>query len=324
MAKQKLNSAGYPLAEINRSFAVNAQLHDHELTSSKSAGVVACSVQRVGAGNVSLAIDAVTVEEPLEIRLIYNDATDSGCYGKEQERVYLVTMRTPGDDVNLVTGLLLAEGIITQVSDIVGINEQLDLNEINQNEIHVRLSPEVILDWTQINRDTTAFSSCGVCGKASIQSLELRNISDLDQNKAWLHEHIIHAFSEQLHQHQSLFKQTGGVHGCALFDASGTLLLSSEDVGRHNALDKLMGQLACSPTLNTHNKIVFLSGRISFELVQKVLVAGVSVLAAVGAPSNLAVSMAKRFNLTLIGFCRDGGFNIYHGAFRLNLANTHN
>lgn len=294
-------------------------------------GVAMCSLQQINGVNINLAIDAVIIEEPLEIRLIYSNAE-----GKEQERVYLVTMRTPGDDRNLVTGLLLAEGIINSADDIVGINEQFDLdgidqnethhndiyqNKTNQNEIYVRLAPSVVVDWALISRDTTSFSSCGVCGKSSIKSLELRNIADLDTSEGWLSGHVIPNFSEQLRQYQSMFNQTGGVHGCALFDEKGQLLLSCEDVGRHNALDKLMGKLARSTELDSQHKIVFLSGRISFELVQKVLVSGISILVAVGAPSNLAINMAKRFNLTLIGFSRDGGFNIYHGAFRLNLLN---
>ncbi|QFI36963.1 formate dehydrogenase accessory sulfurtransferase FdhD [Moritella marina ATCC 15381] len=290
-------------------------------TTATTVGVVACALKQVNGVNISLCIDSVIIEEPLQISLIYNDTL-----GKEQERVYLVTMRTPGDDVNLVTGLLLAEGIIKRADDIVGINEQFDLDDIDQNktnhnEIHVQLSPGVVVDWALINRDTTSFSSCGVCGKSSIKSLELRNIIDLDTSAGWLSDHIIPHFSEQLRQYQSMFNQTGGVHGCALFDAQGQLLLSSEDVGRHNALDKLLGKLARSPEFDALHKITFLSGRISFELIQKVLVSGISILVAVGAPSSLAINMAKRFNLTLIGFSRDGGFNIYHGAFRLNLLN---
>lgn len=331
MAEHKVNPEDYSLVARDSAFTItyhrdhHRNIHSnnkqqHQL-SPHTAGVAKCSLQQINGIAVNLVIDSVIIEEPLEIRLIYSDNM-----GKEQERVYLVTMRTPGDDVNLVTGLLLAEGIINSASDIVGINESFDLddsyhNEINQNEIHVLLSPDVIVDWALINRDTTSFSSCGVCGKSSIKSLELRNILDLDPTEAWLSGYIIPHFSEQLRQYQSMFNQTGGVHGCALFDAQGELLLSCEDVGRHNALDKLMGTLARSPELDKQNKIVFLSGRISFELVQKVLVAGISVLIAVGAPSNLAINMAKRFNLTLIGFSRDGGFNVYHGAFRLNLLN---
>ena len=318
MAEQKINpQADYFVtrdAYRHRDSQQTYQVTPHERP--YNSAIKTCSLKHINGVNVSLAIDTVIVEEPLEIRLIYNDSE-----GKEQERVYLVTMRTPGDDVNLVTGLLLAEGIIKRASDIIGINAQLDLSDTYQNEIHVQLSPDVVIDWVLINRDTTSISSCGVCGKSSIKSLELRGIPDLESNSAWLSGHIIPHFSAQLRQYQSMFNQTGGVHGCALFDAQGKLLLSCEDVGRHNALDKLMGTLASTPELDKQNKIVFLSGRISFELVQKVLVSGISVLVAVGAPSSLAISMAKRFNLTLIGFSRDGGFNVYHGAFRLNLLN---
>lgn len=289
----------------------NSQLNQ---SNTPNLGVVACSRQQIIGTQVNLSIDSVIVEEPLQIRLIYNDKL-----GKEQDRIFLVTMRTPGDDLNLVTGLLLAEGVIKNASDIVAINDYLDADEVSANEIHVHLSAHVIIDWTLISRNTTSFSSCGVCGKSSMQSLELRDIAPLSNLQAWLPAHIIPSFGDKLRQSQVMFSQTGGVHGCALFDANGSLLLSSEDVGRHNALDKLMGKLARSQTLDQQQKIVFLSGRISFELVQKILVAGVSVLIAVGSPSNLAINMAKRFNLTLIGFSREGGFNIYHGAFRLNM-----
>ncbi|SGZ01609.1 Putative uncharacterized protein [Moritella viscosa] len=328
MAEQKINPEDYSLVDresaFNATYQRNGRRNNHtnsqqmHQSSLLTIGVSACSMRQINGTEVSLSIDSVIIEEPLEVHLIYSD-----CAGKQKERVYLVTMRTPGDDLNLVTGLLLAEGIINNANDIVGINEHFDSDEVNQNEIHLRLSSDVAVDWALINRDTTSFSSCGVCGKSSIQSLELRDIPDLDSTEGWLPGLIIPHFSDSLRQYQSMFNQTGGVHGCALFDAKGTLLLSCEDVGRHNALDKLMGGLARRPELDPQKKIVFLSGRISFELVQKVLVSGISVLIAVGAPSNLAINMAKRFNLTLIGFSRNGGFNVYHGAFRLNLLNDY-
>jgi len=314
MPGQKVNQEHYWSDHKDSAVNFNRNNQPPDQSNIPASGVVTCSRQQIKGTQVSLSMDSVIVEEPLQISLIYSDRL-----GKEQERIYLVTMRTPGDDLHLVTGLLLAEGIIKSAGDIIGINDQLDADEIFQNKIVVRLSADVLVDWALINRDTTSFSSCGVCGKSSIQSLELRDIPYLDTAEHWLPGHLIPHFSEQLGQHQSMFMQTGGVHGCALFDAKGALLLSCEDVGRHNALDKLIGKLARSPELGKQQKIVFLSGRISFELVQKVLVSGISVLVAVGAPSNLAINMAKRFNLTLIGFSRNGGFNVYHGAFRLNL-----
>ncbi|ABM03868.1 formate dehydrogenase, subunit FdhD [Psychromonas ingrahamii 37] len=316
MAEQKVNQEDDWLGHKDSAFKVNFDQNSQQLyqSSLNTPSVVTCSRQKINGTQVSLSIDSVIVEEPLQISLIYSDRL-----GHEQERIYLVTMRTPGDDLNLVTGLLLAEGIIKKARDITGINDQLDTDEIFRNKINVHLSANVVVDWALINRDTTSFSSCGVCGKSSIQSLELRDIPALDTAEHWLSGHIIPYFGDQLRQSQAMFMQTGGVHGCGLFDAKGALLLSCEDVGRHNALDKLIGKLARSATLDQQKKIVFLSGRISFELVQKVLVAGISVLVAVGAPSNLAINIAKRFNLTLIGFSRNGGFNIYHGAFRLNL-----
>lgn len=319
MNKQQVAEQGDPLVQFEQHVKISSSQNGITKESIKlsSAGIATCSRQQIKGTKARLAIDSVIVEEPLQIRLLYRDQS-----AQYQDRIYLVTMRTPGDDLNLVTGLLLAEGVIKDADDIIAINDQLDEDEISANEINVHLSPQINIDWEFIKRDSTSFSSCGVCGKSSMQSLELRNINALDTTKSWLASRFISHFSEQLAQVQPLFSQTGGSHGCALFDEKGRLLLSSEDVGRHNALDKLLGQLARSPKLDTYQKIVFLSGRISFELIQKVLVAGISIVVAVGAPSNLAINMAKRFNLTLIGFSRAGVFNIYHGAFRLDLNDT--
>ena len=316
MARRKSDQEDYGLSYLGSAFNVEQQRQSQRQhqASSYTPGVATCSRRQIHGTHVTLSIDSVIVEEPLQIRLLYVDEL-----GQEQDRVYLVTMRTPGDDYNLVTGLLLAEGVIKVASDISGFNEQLDHDEISSNEIHVSLAPGVIVDWSLISRDTTSFSSCGVCGKSSIKSLELRGIPSLDTREHWLPGHIIPSLTEKLRQSQSMFAATGGVHGCGLFDAKGELLLSCEDVGRHNALDKLTGQMARVPEQYQRGRVILLSGRISFELVQKVLVAGISVLVAAGAPSNLAINMAKRFNLTLIGFTHGGGFNIYHGAFRLNL-----
>ena len=309
MAEQEVN-------QRDSFFKINPQRNTSLLyqSNSQESGVVSIFRQQFNGSQIKLCRDSVIVEEPLQIRLIHQDAM-----GQEQDRIFLVTMRTPGDDLNLVTGLLLAEGIINNASDIVAINAYLDANEIHGNEIHVHLAADIVVDWAFISRDSTSFSSCGVCGKSSMKSLELRDIAPLDETEHWLPAFIIPHLGDKLYKSQPMFTQTGGVHGCALFDSSGVLLLSCEDVGRHNALDKLMGKLARSNTLQPQQNIVFLSGRISFELVQKILVAGITVLVAVGAPSNLAINMAKRFNLTLIGFSRNGRFNIYHGAFRLNL-----
>ncbi|PSW21705.1 formate dehydrogenase accessory sulfurtransferase FdhD [Photobacterium sanctipauli] len=283
----------------------------------EASSVMACSRQQIIGCDVSLSIDSVVVEEPLQIILNYLDLD-----GIPKEREYLVTMRTPGDDRNLVTGLLLAEGVIQYASDIVGMNDHLDLDELAPNEITVRLSPRLRVDWSKISRETSSFSSCGVCGKSSMKSLELRDIPSLDTQSHWLTDQTVLALSNNLRQQQALFETTGGVHGGGLFDEDGQLLAISEDIGRHNALDKLLGARARDNSLTELGKVVMLTSRISFELVQKVLVAGVPVLVAAGAPSNLALNMAKRFNLTLIGFNQQGRFNVYHGAFRLRLHKT--
>ncbi|MGF1701466.1 formate dehydrogenase accessory sulfurtransferase FdhD [Photobacterium makurazakiensis] len=284
------------------------QIYEH------ASSVMACSRQQVQGCDVTLSIDSVIIEEPLQISLIYTDLD-----GIPRERVYLVTMRTPGDDQHLVIGLLLSEGIIQHATDVVGMNDQLDDDEIRPNEITVRLDARIRIDWSSISRETTSFSSCGVCGKSSMQSLELRNIPSLDEQSHWLSGQAITSLSKALRSQQHLFSITGGVHGCGLFNQNGELLESSEDIGRHNALDKLLGARSRRAELWQNGKVIMLSSRISFELVQKVLVAGVPVLVAVGAPSSLALNLAKRFNLTLIGFSQHGRFNVYHGAFRLRL-----
>lgn len=280
----------------------------------EAAGSVTCYRQKVTGYQRQPSIDHVIVEEPLQIRLLYLDAQ-----GTEQERILLVTMRTPGEDKQLVTGLLLSEGIIGHAGDILGFNLHLDADERRPNEIDVSLAVHVRPDWSRINRDTAAYSSCGVCGKSSMQSLELRGIPRLDSQEQWLPGSVITSLLDTLQEAQSLFARTGSAHGCGLFDASGNLLLSSEDVGRHNALDKLIGKAALAGITQMSQKVLVVSSRLSFELVQKTLVAGIPVVVAAGAPSNLAINMARRFNLTLIGFAHSGGFNIYHGGFRLTL-----
>ncbi len=248
--------------------------------------------------------DSVIKEEPLTVSIANNET---------RHRTLTVTMRTPGDDVSLVTGFLFAEGIIQSFKDI----EVIDDSENNQ--INLQLANNTFnLDHLDIKHFLT-HSSCGVCGQTNIRQLELKNPPTIDTDNHWLSPEMLLALPEKLRPQQFVFQQTGSSHGCALFDEQGKITLLKEDVGRHNALDKLIGELLIQRKLitDTQKSILLLSGRVSFELVQKAVMAGIPVIAAIGAPSSLAIDVAKRFGITLIGFLSDDAFNVYNGHWRL-------
>ncbi|MDN3653976.1 formate dehydrogenase accessory sulfurtransferase FdhD [Thalassotalea ponticola] len=263
--------------------------------------------------NKSANQDLVSVEEPLQINLLWQDNK-----GQPQEREFTITMRTPGNDPQLAIGLLHSEGIIRTADDVVMAVHQRTEQGINGNQIDIELTPGIIPDWEQYQRHLTMQSSCGICGKTSLKSLELKTPPDLDQQPHWLDPRTVLSVSQIMRKQQRQFAQTGGVHAVGLFNAAGELLLVKEDVGRHNAMDKLIGaHMYLDEQYYSPQSVVVLSGRISFELVQKALMAGFPVIVAVGAPSSLAISVAQRFNITLIGFVSGKGFNVYHGAWRL-------
>ena len=240
--------------------------------------------------------DLLAVEEPLEIRL--GDKTVS------------ITMRTPGHDAELAAGFLLAEGILAT-------REQIRNIDWRNNSVSVRLAEGVEMDFARLERHFYTTSSCGVCGKASIEALRIQGCPMLPNDSVTIASQVIHSLPETLREDQRVFDRTGGLHGAALFDTTGSLLLSREDVGRHNAVDKVIGAEFLAGRLPLLDRLLLVSGRASFELTQKALMAGIPILAAVGAPSSLAVETARRFNLTLLGFVRDGRFNIYSGASRI-------
>jgi FdhD protein len=230
-------------------------------------------------------------------------------------------MRTPGHDDELACGFLLSEGILSRGADIERISfcglpkgeQQL------QNIVRVDLREDVEVDLDHLERHFTTTSSCGVCGKASMNSLRAQGVDALPRDRVLVTAKTIHQMPHTLRAAQKVFAQTGGLHAAALFDTEGHLQLMREDIGRHNALDKLIGaQLLAGSVMN--RSVLFLSGRVSFELVQKALVARIPIVAAVGAPSSLAVEMARQFGLTLLGFVRDGRFNIYSGDWRIREA----
>lgn len=257
--------------------------------------------------------DLLAVEEPLEIRLGYGEATD------RQQRSISVTMRTPGHDFELAVGFLFTEGIIQSRSQLHSIRYCTDLGrqEVRGNIVRVELTPDVAVDLRLTERNFYTTSSCGICGKASIDAIRNAGCPVLPPADPFVDAELIHGLPQKLRAAQAVFDHTGGLHAAALFNPNGELLLLREDVGRHNALDKVIGAAWQQGLLPAGNTILFLSGRISFELVQKALMAGITVVAAVGAPSSLAVQLAQDVGMTLLGFVRNNSFNIYSGSGRL-------
>ena len=227
-------------------------------------------------------------------------------------------MRTPGNDSELAAGFLFSEGILHNAAEIRAIRWSNKSNGNPRqlgNSVTVELNVDVDLDRLERHFYTT--SSCGVCGKASIEAIEMQGCPVLPRNSPIVEAGVIHLLPDALRRAQPVFERTGGLHAAALFSPDGTLQLLREDVGRHNAVDKLIGAEVLAGHTPLSNQLVFVSSRSSFELVQKALMAGIPILAAVGAPSSLAVETAQRFNLTLLGFVRDRRFNIYSGASRI-------
>lgn len=258
-------------------------------------------------------IDQVVVEEPLEIRIGFGPAD------ARQHNSISITMRTPGQDAELAAGFLLSEGVIRGSGDIETVRTiGAPAGPVAaQNIVEVELRPTVAVDLPRLERHFYTTSSCGVCGKSSLEALELQQVPPLDASRPRIAHNVVYRLPEKLRNAQAVFDQTGGLHAAALFDASGDLLTLREDVGRHNALDKLIGSQLWAGQLPLADKGILVSGRASFELMQKALMAGCPMLVAVGAPSSLAVELAVRFGMTLLGFVRDGRFNIYSGADRL-------
>jgi FdhD protein len=266
-----------------------------------------------GAGQPSE--DLLAVEEPLEIRLAYERG------GWPVQKSVSITMRTPGCDAELAAGFLFTEGIVDSAEQIASVRMEAE------NVALVELKPGVPVDLQRLERHFYTSSSCGVCGKTSIAALNLGGAGRrrLEEGPGVTPE-TIHALPGTLRETQAVFDRTGGLHAAALFDCSGRLLDRREDVGRHNAVDKVIGaQLLGSDggAPDSGNRLLLVSGRASFELVQKTLAAGIPILAAVGAPSSLAVELAQTHGMTLLGFVRDGRFNIYAGERRIHSGPGH-
>ncbi|MBA2116077.1 formate dehydrogenase accessory sulfurtransferase FdhD [Bremerella alba] len=249
--------------------------------------------------------DEVCIEEPLEIRLAF--ISD----GQVFEKPLAVTMRTPGSDRDLATGFLLSEGIIYARADLSSIEQ------LRRNVVVATLAPHAQIDWPKLQRHSYVSSSCGVCGKRSIAAVFQTGVHRLTEGTPRLRSELIHHLSNTQRRQQTTFHRTGGLHAAALFDPEGRLVANFEDVGRHNALDKLIGRQLLENRLPLNDKLLLLSGRACFELIQKASMAGIPVVASVGAPTSLAVSLARDMGITLLGFVRDSRFNIYSDFGRL-------
>jgi FdhD protein len=254
--------------------------------------------------------DQLASEEPMEIRV--------GTPGADQQAV-AVTMRTPGSDFELAVGFLITEGVIDSAAAVRSVR-YCDVPRAEQQYNVVTVDLDRPVDLSAASRTFYTTSSCGVCGKASLDAIEVRcaPVSDGPQVAA----EVIRALPGRLRDAQRLFDRTGGLHAAGLFTADGELVVLREDVGRHNALDKVVGERALADALPLAGHVLMVSGRVSFEIVQKAAVAGIPIVCAVSAPSSLAVDAGRRFGMTIVGFVRDDRFNVYSGTERIAAATT--
>jgi len=251
--------------------------------------------------------DLISIEEPLEISIRYQDKD------KWVNQILSITMRTPGHDEDLVRGFLFNEQIVQNISHIESIKsfgDKVGQYKI-QNKILATLNNSQNVNITKIKRDFLTNSSCGVCGKSSLDALEIIKKEKTSLAEPKLTKEVIIQSPEILRNNQSEFSKTGGIHASGLFASDGKLVAIREDVGRHNALDKLVGNILKNKLLNPKEQFITCSGRLNFELVQKVLMTNIGIMIGVGAPTSLAIDLASKFNMTLIGFVKKDSFNVY-------------
>jgi FdhD protein len=291
---------------------------------------IEASITRVVGAEVRTIPDTLAVEEPLEIQLAY------GAMDSRRVKSISVTMRTPGHDFELAAGFLMTEGVVDDSTDIREISyssgrtdpadrlpqDTLELNDLilpyqlEGNVVRVELEPDVSVSLANLERNFYTTSSCGICGKASL--LALRTVCPpRSANTFRIAAKVLLSLPEKLRAAQDVFDRTGGLHASGVFDQGGDLYATREDVGRHNAVDKLFGAEFLADRTPLRDRLLLLSGRASFELLQKALMGGVPMVASVGAPSSLAVQVAREFDITLVGFLRRNTFNVYHGAERI-------
>ena len=258
-------------------------------------------------GKLENIVDLISIEEPLEISLKFKDKE------KWITKSLSITMRTPGHDEDLVRGFLFNEQIIQTINDIENIEsfgDKVGQYKI-QNKILVTLNNSKNVNISKIKRDFLTNSSCGVCGKSSLDALEIIKKTKTPKSNPKLSKNVIINSPSILRKNQSEFAKTGGIHASGLFSSDGSLISLREDVGRHNALDKMIGDSLLNDYLKPNNQFITCSGRLNFELVQKVLMTNIGLMIGVGAPTSLAIDLANRFDMTLVGFVKEESFNIY-------------
>ena len=259
--------------------------------------------------------DLISIEEPLEISLKYKDEDNWITQNLS------ITMRTPGDDENLVRGFLFNEQIVQDIKDIDSIESYgKKVGQYNiQNKILATLNNSQNVNISKIKRDFLTNSSCGVCGKSSLDALEIIKKDKTNSVEPQISKEVIIESPTILKDNQSEFSKTGGIHASGLFSSNGQLIDLKEDVGRHNALDKLVGSILINGKLEPKNQFITCSGRLNFELVQKVLMTNIGIMIGVGAPTSLAIDLANKFDMTLIGFVKRDSFNIYTNNKKVNV-----
>ena len=257
--------------------------------------------------------DSVSIEEPLEMILKFKKS------GKWQTENISITMRTPGNDEDLIAGFLYNEKIVDNIQQIKKIEKKGEIvGDYNlQNKIEATINDIKNIDIGKLKRNFLTNSSCGVCGKTSLDSLEIIKSNKLDLSFPKINKKVILNSPKLLINEQSEFSKTGGIHASALIDKSGKVIATREDVGRHNALDKLIGHVQKNKLIDNHSQFIACSGRLNFELIQKGLMSNIGIMAGVGAPTSLAIDLAKRFGMTLLGFVKKESFNIYTNKERI-------
>jgi len=275
-------------------------------------------VERLSGSRLTTVTDDIALEEPLEIQVLF------GPVDAREVKTISITMRTPGHDCELAVGFLVGEGMLRSVDQLQGVSSRGPRfgAAALQNSVQVALRPGIPLDLKRLERNCYTTSSCGVCGKTSMEALKLNFFPALPPAGYTVPERVIRALPDRLREAQDIFQHTGGLHAAGLFTPEGHPIVVREDVGRHNAVDKVIGTQFIEGKALLSGAILVVSGRASFELMQKALAAGIPMLVAVGAPSSLAVQVAERFGATLIGFTKHSGFNIYTGSDRVRIASA--
>lgn len=273
----------------------------------ETSSITSHKIVRINGYDAEELDDQLAVEEPLEIQIAFHSE------GRKERKNISVTMRTPGNDRELAAGFLFTEGIIHSKSQIDSIAN----SPFDENRVIVTFSAGFEPKLGSLERNFYTTSSCGVCGKASIDAIKTRSVYANAPEEWILKKEVLYRLVAQIVRHQNTFETTGGLHASALFDISGQFLMLREDVGRHNALDKVIGAALLAGQLPLDKHILLLSGRASFELIQKAAMAGIGMVAAIGAPSSLAAQLAEESGMTLVGFLKNDKFNIYTGHHRI-------